>query len=215
MSDTSPHFQIVQCSQMGCRFRFPMEVGQVRGLACPRCGQMLVLVGAVATSAEDFPASRHVEPIIEALLDNIRSIHNVGSMFRTADGAGISHLYLGGITATPDHPKLAKAALGAQGSVAWSQHNNGLETAVDLKDQGYQLWAVEAGSQSVPLFEAEVSFIEQPVLLIVGNEKAGVDPGILDVCHRIFSLPMGGYKHSLNVAVAFGITSYYLRYGLV
>ncbi|MCA9968608.1 MAG: TrmH family RNA methyltransferase, partial [Anaerolineales bacterium] len=146
-----------------------------------------------------------------ALLDNIRSIHNVGSMFRTADGAGLAHLYLAGITAAPTHPRLAKAALGAHETVPWSWHANGLDTAVSLRHAGYRLWAVETGPQAAPLFAAPP--LTGPTLLVVGNEKAGVDPGILAICHRIFSLPMRGHKESLNAAVAFGIAAYTLRFG--
>lgn len=148
-----------------------------------------------------------------AILDNIRSIHNVGSMFRSADGAGVRHLHLAGITATPKHPKLAKAALGAQESVGWTYHPNGVEAAAELRAEGYRLWALERlTSSGNPPLEAS----KAPgggLALIVGNERAGVDPGILAQCDAIYSLPMVGRKSSLNAAVAFGIAVYYLRFG--
>lgn len=147
------------------------------------------------------------------LLDNIRSIHNVGSMFRSADGAGLDHLHLAGMTATPKHPKLAKAALGAQDTVSWTYHLNGVDAADQLRVEGYQLWALE---YLPPSEKPGIDAGDAPVgrlALIVGNERAGVDPDILSRCDAVFSLPMAGRKSSLNAAVAFGIAVYYLRYG--
>jgi tRNA G18 (ribose-2'-O)-methylase SpoU len=163
------------------------------------------------------PSSRlHVDnvgsPKIDAFLDNIRSSYNVGSIFRTADGAGIGHLYLGGITPTPEHPKVAKTALGADTVLPWSYHLNGLEAILDLKGRGWTLWALESGSKGLPFFDATLATATQPILLIVGNERAGVDPEILDTCDSILSLPMSGHKQSLNVSVAFGVAVYSLRY---
>ncbi len=183
---------------------------------CPLCHSALQPMHRFAparalTKSLDATAVRVAPFSLSALLDNIRSIHNVGSMFRSADGAGLSHLYLGGITATPAHPKLAKAALGAHLTVPWSHHANGLATAVALKRQGYALWAIEAAPGAVPLFQAPRQ-LDQPVLLIVGNEKAGVDPGLLAASDQIFYLPMLGEKGSLNAAVAFGIAVYTLRF---
>lgn len=147
------------------------------------------------------------------LLDNIRSIHNVGSMFRSADGAGVTSLYLAGITATPEHPKLIKAALGAQQTVGWKYFTNGPEAAAELRGNGYRLWALERvhnceQSNSVP----ERSQVNK-IALVVGNELTGVDPAILAQCEAVLSLPMVGLKSSLNAAVAFGIALYYLRFG--
>ena len=167
----------------------------------------------ISSTSNHFPADTTESPKIETFLDNIRSSYNVGSIFRTADGAGISHLYLGGITPTPEHPKVAKTALGADTAVPWSYHMNGLEAILDLKGRGWMLWALESGSKSLPFFEAELANVTQPILLIVGNERAGVDPEILDECDRILSLPMTGYKQSLNVSVAFGVAVYWLRFG--
>ena len=126
---------------------------------------------------EDSRDPGYIRPTFEALLDNIRSIHNVGSMFRTADGAGLAHLHLCGMTATPAHAKLSKAALGAQEKVPWSYNPNGLETAELLKEQGYTLWAVEAAENAQPFFEIEPKLSHSRVIVIVGNENAGVDPG--------------------------------------
>jgi tRNA G18 (ribose-2'-O)-methylase SpoU len=151
--------------------------------------------------------------VIAGLLDNIRSIHNVGSMFRSADGAGLRHLYLNGITATPAQPKLTKAALGAQERVPWSYDSNGPRLAFSLKEQGYQLVAVETSERAQPLFGTGFASVTTPLVIVVGNERAGIDPGVLAHCDIVVSLPMDGTKRSLNVAVAFGIVAYTLRYG--
>ena len=147
---------------------------------------------------------------IEALLDNIRSLYNVGSMFRSSDGAGVSRLYLCGMTPTPENPRLAKTALGAQDSVPWTYRRNGLMTAVSLKQSGKRLWALEGGPGSVPLSHALKDLDGPPLVLIVGNEVSGVDPAVLDQCDRIFHIPMTGVKSCLNAAVAFGIAVYAL-----
>jgi 23S rRNA (guanosine2251-2'-O)-methyltransferase len=133
-------------------------------------------------------------------------------MFRSANGAGVRHLHLCGMTATPAHPKLGKAALGAQEIVEWSYSLNGVDLALALKEQGRQLWAIEAAEGAEPFFEANLRIGSQYVTVIVGNERAGIDPGILSLCDRTLYLPMAGHKRSLNVAVTFGIISYHLRY---
>jgi len=148
---------------------------------------------------------------LQALLDNVRSTFNVGSIFRSADGAGLQHLYLCGITPTPDHPKLAKTALGAESNVPWSQHRNALDLAAMLQAQGYQLWALETTATALPL-QAAPPLPAKGVVLVVGNEVTGVDPALLARCTQVVALPMDGQKRSLNVAVAFGIASYTLRF---
>lgn len=202
-------FQFRQCIWDECRFRFPVEVDAIRANRCPNCGSDTLLVG-VPVKGEESQATNWIRPTFEALLDNIRSIHNVGSMFRTADGAGLAHLHLCGMTATPAHIKMSKAALGAQEKVSWSYNSNGLEKAVALKNQGYKLWAIEAAQNAQPFFSEGLRLPHSRVVVVVGNENAGVDPGIQQICDRILSLPMYGFKESLNVAVAFGIVSYHL-----
>ena len=202
------------CNNGECRFRFPAAANSDLGVPCPQCGSVTVVTREVqSVAAIRLPTDNSGSPRIETFLDNIRSSYNVGSIFRTADGAGIGHLYLGGITPTPEHPKVAKTALGADKAVTWSYHMNGLDVILDLKDRGWTLWALESGPKSRPLFEAEVASATQSILLIVGNERAGVDPEILDACDGILSLPMSGHKQSLNVSVAFGVAVYWLRFG--
>lgn len=153
---------------------------------------------------------------LEVLLDNVRSLSNVGSIFRTADGAGVAHLHLGGITPTPVHPKLAKTSLGAELRVPWTSHPDPCVAAEGLLARGCRLWALEGGTGSGSLFAAE-TFHARPSLgtlvLVLGHEVSGIDPRLLRVCERTLHLPMEGLKDSLNVSVAFGIAVYTLRYG--
>ncbi len=133
-------------------------------------------------------------------------------MFRSADGAGVTHLHLAGITATPAHPRLAKAALGAHETVRWTYHPNALHAAQALHAQSYRLVALEPSAQGPAPFAPGLS---DRLVLVVGNERAGIDPGVLALCDAVLSLPMSGRKTSLNAAVAFGIGVYYLRYGVI
>jgi tRNA G18 (ribose-2'-O)-methylase SpoU len=149
---------------------------------------------------------------VEALLDNIRSAWNVGSIFRTSDGTGVKKLYLCGITPTPENSKVGKTALGAETNIAWEKSNNGVLLARELKSKGYILWALEDLTEAVPLFQMEVYSEVPPILLILGNEVCGVDPGIIEICHKVVSIPMLGKKQSYNVAIAFGIAASFLLY---
>jgi tRNA G18 (ribose-2'-O)-methylase SpoU len=151
---------------------------------------------------------------LSVVLDNLRSAYNVGSIVRTADGAGISHLYLCGITATLDHPKVAKTALSAEASVKSSYHPNALTLVSDLKSKGMYLAALESRPGAVSLFDPTLRIPAMPSVLIVGNELLGIDPAILELCDQVVALPMMGTKRSLNVVVAFGIASYWLRFGI-
>jgi tRNA G18 (ribose-2'-O)-methylase SpoU len=199
-----------QCRDAGCRLRFPAPADEA-ALRCPRCrGPVDLTVAAL-----DKLAVASIAPggtSLVGLLDNIRSIHNAGSMFRSADGAGLAHLHLAGITATPDHPRLAKAALGAHLTVGWTYHANGVDAAEKLRANGYRLWALERLTAADRPALDTLDAANGPIALVVGNELAGVDPGILAQCDAVFSLPMAGHKSSLNAAVAFGIAVYMLRF---
>lgn len=208
----SAQFQIHICNN--CKLRFPVSLDLFKNDICPGCG---------STTIPDSHPFRHQKPwnmpcrtekglVFGALLDNIRSTFNVGSIFRTADGVGLQHLYLCGFTATPNNPKIAKTALGAERTIKWSHHQNGLEVVRDLKTIGYQILALEAGCKSRSLFELKWATRDSSKIMVVGNEGAGVDPGILELCDCIVHIPMQGTKNSLNVSVAFGIALYYLQF---
>jgi tRNA G18 (ribose-2'-O)-methylase SpoU len=208
-------FQTRQCQDESCRFRFPIRAGSLLGDHCPRCGHpteiAIQLFPGHDIQQADSPTPP--TPTIEALLDNIRSAFNVGAIFRTAEAAAITHLHLCGITATPANPRLAKTALGAEDIIPWHYYNNALDAASQLQAKGYRLWAIEGGERAESLFDITAE-PGGPILLIVGNELAGVDPDLLALCERVFYIPMYGRKSSLNVEVAFGIAAYYIRENL-
>ena len=146
------------------------------------------------------------------LLDNLRSTLNVGSIFRTADGAGVAHIYCCGTTPTPEHPKIVKTGLGAEGFIPWTYYRNALDVP-ELEDTGVEIISLEATSTSADLFiEITQIDIDKSVLLILGNEISGIDPALMQRSHRVLALPMLGNKSSLNVAVAAGIAMYALRF---
>jgi tRNA G18 (ribose-2'-O)-methylase SpoU len=161
-----------------------------------------------------------------AILANIRSLHNVGSIFRTADAAGIEKLYLAGITPAPTdqfghlRPQLAKVSLGAEKTVAWEKCGSVTKLIDKLKNLpaggGYKIWAVEQAPRSIPYFEVpprEISEVEpRKIALVIGNEVRGLSPALLKKCDKILEIPMRGKKESLNVAVAFGIVVFHLLY---
>lgn len=145
------------------------------------------------------------------LLDNIRSALNVGSIIRTAEGAGIEHLYLCGFTPTPEHTKVSKTALGSEANVDWSYHSNAVAIALALRCEGTRLISLENAPNSMSLFDIEDHFSNEKVALVVGNELTGIDPELLALSDTVAHLPMAGTKGSLNVAVALGIAVYWLR----
>ena len=199
---------IRECLDSSCAFRFPAELDHPIGNVCPKCGKRTTTVAKFASQLVPEAVSTNPKRHIVGILDNIRSIHNVGACFRTADGAGLRHLYLCGITATPDHRKVAKTALGSEQAVAWSYHPNALHLAGQLKETGYQLWALEGGTHAENLLTTTI--LDERIALIVGNEVSGVDPALLVMCDQIVALPMRGIKASLNVGTAFGVAAYRL-----
>lgn len=204
--------QIRQCVDPTCRFRFPWTEHDPPALRCPRCGAPVDIVRTLPQRAEagERECSALDGPPLAALLDNVRSAFNVGSIFRCADGAGVAHLYLCGVTPTPANPKVAKTALGAEQSIPCSHHNNAIDLARQLKAEGWRLWALEGGPAAQSLAGAALP-AGAGVVLVAGNEVTGVDLGLLALCERTVAIPMWGVKRSLNVAVAFGVAVYALR----
>jgi 23S rRNA (guanosine2251-2'-O)-methyltransferase len=139
------------------------------------------------------------------LLDNIRSLFNVGAIFRTADAGGINKIILTGITGKPDDEKVKKVALGAEESVPWEHHWQAWRIVDKLKKEGFQIVALEQTKKSIPYDKFKPKF---PLLLIVGNEIKGVSKSLLKRADKIIHLPMAGKKESLNVAIATGIAIY-------
>ena len=143
-----------------------------------------------------------------ALLDNIRSVWNVGSMFRTADAAGLAGLYLCGMTATPPRKDMEKTALGATLSVPWDYWSSSLEAARQVQAAGVPLIALEQCQDSRSWDDFHFPF---PHCFVVGHEVNGVAPDLLEMADHTVEIPMMGIKHSLNVAVSFGILAYEVR----
>ncbi|HEY9871305.1 MAG TPA: TrmH family RNA methyltransferase [Candidatus Obscuribacterales bacterium] len=146
---------------------------------------------------------------LTALLEDVRSLWNVGSIFRTADGAGFSLLYLCGITGCPPRKEILKTSLGAEQNVAWDYYTSALHILPHLKEQGVQVVGLELTPASIPLATAvEGKLLRKSLCLVVGNEVTGISAEVLPMCDLVCHLPMRGVKESLNVAVAFGIASY-------
>ncbi len=144
---------------------------------------------------------------VSVLLENVRSMFNVGSFFRTADAAGIECLYLAGITAYPPKPQLSKTALGAEDTVARKYSRNGLDFVEDLRVRGHEIAAIETSARSIDLFDWQPRF---PVCVLFGHEVDGLSPEALQLADTHIRIPMLGTKHSLNVATAGGVVMFEL-----
>lgn len=142
------------------------------------------------------------------VLDNIRSLHNVGAIFRSADGIGVSKIFLCGITGYPPQSAIAKTALGAEESVAWEYASDVVEVVRDIKEKGFQIIMLEQAEGS--LFYEDFR-PQGPVALVVGNEVDGVSEKIIPYCDKALEIRMQGIKNSLNVAAAFAVVGFDLR----
>ena len=208
--------QIRTC--LSCGLRYPHTQTNTFGTRCPAC------LGETRTTLRirpkpdpkqesSLPSSTSAAPKREfaILLDNIRSAWNVGSIFRSADGFGFAHAYLCGITPTPESEAVTKTSLGAEDTVRWSYHKDAVKLVKTLKKKGWQVWALEEHEHAAPLSANVDMEFSRPVVLIVGNEITGVDPGLLALSDSILHIPMQGVKKSFNVAIAFGIAAYQLK----
>ena len=144
---------------------------------------------------------------VSVLLDNVRSLYNVGAFFRTADAAGLEKLYLCGITGKPPKRAIAKTALGAEETVAWEFAWDPLPVADAIRSRGCELAAIETTVHAVDLFDWAPRF---PVCLVFGHEVEGIRPELSARCDTHVRIPMLGAKHSLNVATAGGVAIYEL-----
>ncbi len=144
---------------------------------------------------------------IYALIENIRSMHNVGSIFRTSDGARLKELFLTGYTAQPPRREIDKTALGATDSVPWRFNRDPLPFVSELKDRGVKIIAVEHTNASVAYSEIKFDF---PLCLVMGNEVDGVSEEVIEQADMAIEIPMFGLKQSLNVSVAYGIVLYHI-----
>ena len=153
-----------------------------------------------------------------AILDNIRSISNVGSIFRTADAAGVKKIYLGGITPEPldafgrPSQPFIKVSLGAENTVAWEKAKSVSRLIDRLKKDGYKIIAVELTPKSVPYNKLNLRKNLDKVAFVFGNEVDGISESILAKCDLVTEVPMAGMKESMNVAVTFGIVVFQVVY---
>lgn len=142
-------------------------------------------------------------PLI-VILDNVRSLNNIGSIFRTADAFRIEKIYLCGITAIPPHVDIHKTALGAEDSVEWEYFENTLDAVMEVKEEGCCICAIEQTTGSISL--EKFSFDrEKKYAVVLGNEVHGVDQKVVDKCNCAIEIPQHGTKHSLNVSIAGGV----------
>jgi tRNA G18 (ribose-2'-O)-methylase SpoU len=216
---------LTRCPNPKCRLAFDVPDGREgKNGPCPQCGQVitfrsLAVLNEVERQQHRLEAARldrsgkpAVTPRFSALLEDIRSLWNVGSIFRSADGAGFEKLYLCGITGSPPRKEIAKTSLGAEEAIAWEHHAGALDILPALISAGVQIVALEKTEASVPLRNAlEQGKLRAPVCLVVGNEVSGVSAEALGRAEHVCHLPMRGAKSSLNVAVAFGVAAYQMR----
>ena len=153
-------------------------------------------------TVEEFRASEKLP--LTVVLDNVRSLNNVGSVFRTSDAFRVEHIALCGITATPPHREIHKTALGAEESVEWSYHEDTVECVRSLKEKGYRIYAVELAHDSLKLGTDAVA-ADKPVALVLGNEIDGVQESVMELCDGYLEIPQAGTKHSLHVSCAAAI----------
>lgn len=208
----------IRCPATGCATLFPIEARRLgRNVYCPACGGRLtarppsiddrLAQRAAAVPARDERSGAAIARLpLTVIVDNVRSLWNVGSIFRSADAFGVERIVLCGITGCPPRPEIAKTALGAERAVAWSYRAD-LATALEEQRRGgTTLYALERTEAAEPIDRCDWS--GGSVALVVGNEVAGVGTAALETDVRPVAIPMQGVKESLNVAVAFGIAAH-------
>lgn len=153
-------------------------------------------------SVEEFKEADKLPLVV--VLDNIRSLHNIGSVFRTSDAFRVQSICLCGITATPPHPEIHKTALGAESTVDWSYHKSSIEAVEMLKSKGYTVFAIEQVEGSIMLDKLTLDK-NKKYAVVMGNEVKGVQQEVVNLCDNCIEIPQYGTKHSLNVSVTTGI----------
>ncbi|MFQ5767567.1 MAG: RNA methyltransferase [Acidobacteriota bacterium] len=204
----------IRCPSPSCATIFAVPPEQLgHNGRCPFCGVGLtarpLAVEARLREQEATIRGLAVSPLhrlpLVVLADNIRSLWNVGSIFRTADACGVERLVLTGITGHPPRPEIAKTALGAEQAVAWNYRASAIEALAEIRSQGFTPVAMETGEKA-----RDVHRFAWParICLVIGNEVTGVSPPLMAACSHQVCIPMRGMKDSLNVAVAFGIVAH-------
>lgn len=154
-------------------------------------------------SVEEFKASDKLPLVV--VLDDVRSMYNVGSVFRTSDAFRVAAICLCGITATPPHTEIHKTALGAEESVEWRHYNTAAEAVKALQEDGYYVYAIEQCQGSTMLQDLQTDTNVKGYAVVLGNEVKGVHQEVVDMCDGCLEIPQFGTKHSMNVSVTAGI----------
>jgi 23S rRNA (guanosine2251-2'-O)-methyltransferase len=162
-------------------------------------------------SVEQFKKSEKIPFIL--VLDNVRSLHNIGSAFRTADAFLLQSIYLCGVSATPPNKEIHKTALGAEDSVNWEYFENTMDAVQKLKENGYRIFALEQTEKSTSLLDFDIEKDEK-YAFIFGHEVKGVQQDVINLCDGSIEIPQHGTKHSFNVSVSIGIVLWdlYVKY---
>lgn len=207
-----PFFQSFECTNPACGLRFPSDLSTTQFDRCPRCGSVMKPAGEPYSNFQRPPSgSLSTGFTFDLVLDNLRSAQNVGSIFRTADGAGVRSIYCCGTTPTPEHRGVKKASLGAEEHTPWHYHPNCPALVDALKASGYLVFVLESTTDSKSIIEIDPdNFQSTNLVLVLGNEISGVDPVVQEKADALYHIPMTGTKTSLNVAVAAGISIYWL-----
>lgn len=147
---------------------------------------------------------------LRVMADNVRSMHNIGSIFRTADAFKVENIILAGISGVPPHAEITKSALGAEESVEWYYVKDSIEEIRRLKKEGWTVCVLEQAHNSVPLQDYVPSAAHKKLVLVVGNEVHGVEQEIVDIADVVLEIPQEGTKHSLNVSTSAAIALFHL-----
>lgn len=220
------------CPYPECAASFTIELGEGRSkVTCPSCQRKITArLAAVFATLEREQEKRQQKAVLNfnndaksgdgyserfvALVEDVRSLFNVGAIFRTADGAGMDKIYLCGITGAPPRKEIEKVSLGAENTVNWEWQFGCVTILRALKERGFTIVSLERTDSSKPLSELIAQgVLDRPICLVVGNEVHGVSAEALALSDHIADLPMKGMKESLNVSVAFGIAAYALSEG--
>jgi len=201
---------IRECTSPQCGFRYPDIYIDPKVARCPQCGQNAEIIHFIDLTQRDNQLKTNgiLAGNVTCVLDNIRSVHNVGSLFRTMHGFGIKDAVLGGITPTPLHKNFGKTSMCAEEHIQWSSVSNTFKKCQSLKDSGSILISFEISDKAKPIKCFERPEESTNMVFIVGNEISGIDPSILKISDQILSIPILGINKSFNVTVAFGIGLY-------
>jgi tRNA G18 (ribose-2'-O)-methylase SpoU len=188
--------------------RLLRALAQYHSDAMVKDDQILLRVGDGSVEAD--PVHLAAAAQITVVADNLRSVFNVGSLFRVCECLAIGELVLCGISPDPRHPNMEKTALGTCSRVKWSHADSTLDAVKALSANGYRIYALETADPSGSVFDVDFAM---PLALVVGNEALGIDPAVLKECDEIVHLPVLGWKNSLNVSVASSIALYQILFG--